>query len=202
MITRLLAWLFWGINYLLCSTLKYKTSNEPAGQVLFALWHAQTFPTFFWAKHRKVCLLPTEIWRGEMIDFTAGKFGFKTFRFLETQNPLQRAKVLEDFMQAIRDGYDAAITVDGPPSPLIYHKAKPGIFFLSQKTGVPVVPVGIIMKKKITLFWRWDKFEIPLPFSEVEINCGPPFIATEKSTTRELEEQLLALGGEAQSAAG
>jgi hypothetical protein len=202
MITRLLAWLFWGINYLLCSTLKYKTSNEPAGQALFAGWHAHTFPSFFWARHRKVCILPTEIWRGEIIDFTAKKFGLKTFRFLENQNPLQRAKVLEDFMQAIRDGYDAAITVDGPPLPLISHKAKPGILYLSQKTGVPVVPVLFVMKRKLTLFWRWDRSEIPLPWSEVEVKFGRPFIANEKTTTRELEEQLLALGGEAQSAAG
>jgi hypothetical protein len=201
MLVRLMAWLFWVINYSICSTLKYKTSNEPTGQALFAGWHAHTFPSFFWARHRKVFILPTEIWRGEMIDFTARKFGVRTFRFLETQNPLQRAKVLGNFIQSIKDGYDAAITVDGPPPPLIYHKAKPGILYLSQKTGVPVAPVVFVMKRKITLFWRWDRFEIPLPWSEVDVKFGRPFVANEKTTIQALEEQLLRLGGEAQSAA-
>jgi hypothetical protein len=179
----------------------YKVINEPAGQVLFALWHGQTFPLFYWARHRKLCLFPTETWRGSIIEYLAQKYGYKTVRFLEKGTPLQRSKYLAELQQTIKAGYDAALAVDGPPPPLHLHKAKSGILFLSQKTGVPIVPVGIELGRKIFLFWRWDRYEIPLPFSEVVINFGKPFRAEEKTTTSELEGSLLRLGGVSQSAA-
>jgi len=105
------------------------------------------------------------------------------------------------FMQIISSGYDAAIAVDGPPRPLIFHKAKPGIFYLSRKTGVPIVPAGIRMKRKIVLIFRWDRYEIPLPWSEVEINFGQSFVANEKTTAQELEKLLLGPCQGSQSAA-
>jgi len=176
--------------------------NEPAGQALFATWHGQSFPLFYWAQHRKLCLLPIETWRGETIAYLAEKYGYRTVRTQEKGTPLERSKSLSELINIIKEGYEAAIAVDGPPEPMIYHKAKPGILYLSQKTGIPIVPVGIRMKKKIILFWRWDKYEIPLPWSEVEINFGKSFVAGEKTTTQELEESLSRLSGESQNAAG
>lgn len=169
--------------------------------MLFALWHGQTFPLFYWARHRKLCFFPTETWRGDVLAFLAKKYGYRTIRYPEEGTPLERAKYLAELQQTIKAGYDAAIAVDGPPPPLKWHKAKSGILFLSQKTGVPIVPVGIELGRKIVLFWRWDRYEIPLPFSEVKIIFGKPFVAEEGVTTSELEELLIRLGGESQSAA-
>ncbi|OGB88811.1 hypothetical protein A2625_02060 [candidate division WOR-1 bacterium RIFCSPHIGHO2_01_FULL_53_15] len=202
MFITFISWFFWLLNLLICSTLSYKILNEPKGQALFAVWHGKSFPLFYWARHRKLCLFPVETWRGDVIAYLAKKYGHKTVRFLEKGTPLERSKNLEKLIQIVANGYGAAVAVDGPPRPLIYHTARPGILYLSQKTGVPVVPAGIKMKRKIALFWRWDRYEIPLPWSEVEINFGRPFVAGEKTTTRELEELLLLLGGESQSAAG
>jgi len=191
MLTNLIAWLYWLLNFLICRTLKYKVSNEPSGHVLFALWHGQTFPLFYWAQHRKLCLFPTDNWRGEVIDYLAKKYKHKTERFIEEANPLIRSKNLEEFIKIIKTGYDAAVAIDGPPKPLIYHKAKPGILYLSQKTGLPIVPVSINIKRKIILFWRWDRFEIPLPFSEIEIKFGKPFMVDEKTKKEDLEKMML-----------
>lgn len=195
-IINLISWLLWCTNLLICSTLKYKVTNEPAGQALFATWHGQSFPLFYWAKHRKLCLLPIETWRGETIAYLAKKYGYRTVRLQEKGTPLERSKSLVELIEIVRKGCDIAIAIDGPPKPFVYHKAKPGILFLSQKTVVPIVPIGINMRKKIALFWRWDKYEIPLPGSEVEINFGKPFIADEKTTTQELEESILRLSEE------
>lgn len=193
MFTNLISWLLWRINLLICSTLKYKAINEPPGQSLFAVWHGQSFPLFYWARHRKLCLLPVETWRGDTIAYLAKRYGYRSIRLMERGTPLQRSKNLSELIKIIKEGYDVPVAVDGPPSPLIHHKAKPGILYLSQKTGVPIVPVGINIKRKIILFWRWDRYEIPLPGSEVEINFGKPFAATEKTAPRELEEKLLRL---------
>ncbi len=196
MLIRFLGWLFWLFNYSLCSTLKYRVNNEPAGQSLFAVWHSGLFSLFFWGTKRKICIIPTNTWRGDSITYLANKYGIKTVRFLEDKSPLERAAVLSDFYNTIVNGYDAAIAVDGPPPPIVSHQAKAGILFLSQKTGVPVVATGVKIKRKITLFWRWDKIEIPLPWSEVELNFGKPYLANENSTAQELGAKINELSGE------
>ena len=202
MLIRFISWLLWLLNISIASTLRIKAINEPVGQCLFALWHGQSFPVFFWAQHRKLCLLPVESWRGDTVAYLAERYGYRSIRLLEKGTPLERSKNLSELIKAIQEGYEVAIAVDGPPPPLVDRKAKPGILYLSRKTGLPIVPVGIGMKRKIILFWRWDRYEIPLPWSEVEIVFGKPFTATEKTTTEELERWLLALGAGSQSAAG
>ena len=190
MLIRFLGWLFWLFNYSICSTLNYKINNEPAGQSLFAVWHSGMFTLFHWGRKRKICVIPTNTWRGDSITYLAKRYGIKTVRFLEDKSPLERAAALSDFYHIIMQGYDAALAVDGPPPPIVNHQAKSGILSLSQKTGLPVVATGVKMKKKIVCFWRWDKLEIPLPWSEVEINFGAPYFATENSTTQELGAKI------------
>jgi lysophospholipid acyltransferase (LPLAT)-like uncharacterized protein len=37
---------------------------------------------------------------------------------------------------------------------------------------VPVVPINFSAPLRLSLFWRWDKYIIPMPFSEVRVNVG------------------------------
>ncbi len=189
----MIGWSFWQMSNLICSTLKYKIVNEPAGQSLFAVWHSGLFPLFHWGRKRKLCIIPTNTWRGDSITYMANKYGIKTLRFLEDRPPLERAATLLELYRTIEQGYDAAIAADGPPKPIVNHKAKAGILYLSQKTGVPVVATGVKMRRKFICFWRWDKAEIPFPWSEVEISFGEPYLATGNSTTEELEAKINAL---------
>lgn len=186
----MIAWLYWLFNSLICSTLKYKVINEPKAPVLFAAWHGESFPLFYWARHRNLCLYPTSHWRGNAIAYLAKKYGYKVIRFTEEGTPLERSQDLAKIMQATEEGYEVAIAVDGPPKPMLRHKAKPGILFISQKTGKPIVPTRIISKRKICLL-RWDRYEIPLPWSTVEIRFGKPF---KTAIVTELEESLAQLG--------
>jgi lysophospholipid acyltransferase (LPLAT)-like uncharacterized protein len=190
MITWIAARLLFLFNISICSTLKYKITNEPPAPKLFALWHGQTFPLFYWARHRKLCLTPIETWRGGTIAYLAKKYGYITLRIKEKGTPLERSKNLTELITQIKNGYETAIPVDGPPPPLVSRKAKPGILYLSRATGVPIVPIKIKMKKKCICFWRWDKYEIPLPFSEIILDFGKPLVASEKTPISELEQLL------------
>jgi lysophospholipid acyltransferase (LPLAT)-like uncharacterized protein len=192
MLKRSLGWLFWRLNSLICSTLKYEVKNEPKQQALFALWHGESYPLFYWAQHRRLCLYPSNNWRGDILDHLAKRYGYKTIRFSDSGTPLQRSEGLIAMLEVLKNGFDAAIAVDGPPQPQVFHQAKPGIILLSKKSNVPIVPVVIKAKRKLSL-WRWDRYQVPLPFSRVEIIFGRPFVATDKTTTQELEGSLLAL---------
>ena len=68
-------------------------------------------------------------------------------------------------------GRDVVITPDGPRGPA--YELGPGIIFLAQKTGAPVMP----MNMEYSSCWRvksWDRFIIPRPFSKVRVIVGEP----------------------------
>jgi len=47
-----------------------------------------------------------------------------------------------------------------------------GAVFLSQKTGVPIMPVHARYQNAFRLK-TWDNFAIPLPFSRIDITMDP-----------------------------
>jgi lysophospholipid acyltransferase (LPLAT)-like uncharacterized protein len=87
-----------------------------------------------------------------------------------------------------------AITPDGPRGPV--GKMQPGAVFLAQKSGKPLVPVGISVERA----WRtqsWDRFVVPKPFSRVVWHYGEPIYVGRKddipATCLRLEEAIMAL---------
>lgn len=73
-------------------------------------------------------------------------------------------------MRHISRGGDDVITVDGPRGP--NRIVKPGAAFLAEQSKAELIFIRIIYHKHIKLFWRWDKYEVPLPFSKVTVECG------------------------------
>ncbi|HUE41418.1 MAG TPA: hypothetical protein VMO75_05780, partial [Chthoniobacterales bacterium] len=68
----------------------------------------------------------------------------------------------------------------------------PGIIFLAQKTGAPVVPVNM----EYSNCWRvksWDRFIIPKPFSKVRVIIGQPQRISSTSSDEEFERERLRL---------
>jgi lysophospholipid acyltransferase (LPLAT)-like uncharacterized protein len=83
-------------------------------------------------------------------------------------------------------GYDLAITPDGPRGPR--YVVQEGIMAMAQLTGLPIVPFSYHVRWKICLK-SWDGFQIPLPFSVVELNSAP-IIRVPREATDEEREQL------------
>ncbi|MDD2839728.1 MAG: DUF374 domain-containing protein [Rickettsiales bacterium] len=77
--------------------------------------------------------------------------------------------------------------IDGPRGPAFQINAK--ITNIAQMTGVPVVCIGFIYKKKIQLK-TWDNFQIPLPFGEIIFNYGKINIIDKKDNIEKVNETL------------
>jgi lysophospholipid acyltransferase (LPLAT)-like uncharacterized protein len=90
----------------------------------------------------------------------------------------------------MKDGSDLGVTIDGPRGPR--YVAKPGAAYLARKSGNPVVPFNVSVKRKWVMR-SWDRFEVPLPFSRAVVLVGNP-IYVEANATREqieaAEEQI------------
>jgi lysophospholipid acyltransferase (LPLAT)-like uncharacterized protein len=80
------------------------------------------------------------------------------------------AAALIEMKRLVAQGYDVAITPDGPRGPR-YH-LNPGPIALAQKTGALVMPIRV----QYSRFWQlksWDAFQIPKPFARVDITLLP-----------------------------
>lgn len=94
-------------------------------------------------------------------------------------------QALKEMTSCLRRGYDAAITPDGPRGPK--YEVHPGIITLARLSGRPIVPVGVRYHRKITLR-SWDSFQLPLPFSRVDVRLEPP-VRVPRDLGPEEEEQ-------------
>lgn len=197
LIADVLGILFIVTDLLICSTLRYRIINErvieetheQGKRVLFACWHGGYYaaPRFFFGK--KLLMAPIDSFRGKLLAASATKIlGYKVIHYPETGTPGEKALAVSKMLKTLQEeGYDMYLLVDGPPR-TEHHRSNPGLLFFSQKTGFPLVPIGIHMKTKFTLFWRWDRFEIPLPFSRVAIAFGEPFVIPREVETADLEK--------------
>ncbi len=131
---------------------------------------------------------------GDLLARTIRYLGFGNVRGSSTRGG---TRAIREMVQAIRDGYDVGITVDGPVGPR--YVVKPGPVEVARQTGAAIVPVATGSARHKT-FSSWDAFELPAPFTRVRISFGDPVIVPTdadsdlfESKRREVENSLRAL---------
>ncbi len=144
--------------------------NEP---IMIVFWHGKLLlEPFIYQKMRKnvkIGVMISDHFDGEIIAKTMGFFGFETIRGSSSKGGV---KALKESFRMIGQGYDIAITPDGPRGP--YQSLADGVVLISQKKKLQVVA----MNYKAGSFWQlksWDKFMIPKPFSTIDFYASEPF---------------------------
>ncbi len=82
------------------------------------------------------------------------------------------AAALSRLIRHVRRGHPAYLAVDGPRGPR--NRVQPGIAKLAQETGAAVVIVAPIPRRRWILRKSWDRFQIPKPFSRLDMYFGEP----------------------------
>ena len=72
----------------------------------------------------------------------------------------------------VRGGAPAYLAVDGPRGPR--NHVRPGIAALSQATGASVLIAVPVPRRRWILRKSWDRFQIPKPFTRVDVFFGEP----------------------------
>lgn len=189
----LAALLLWLVFVLINKTLKIVEIEETpladlrkkGFSIIYALWHSQTFVPFYNKRKDKVVLLTTAARRGQILNSAVKNFGYQIVHlpgFKAQKNWLIQINKLIGF---IKNGYDTGIVLDGPDGPA--YQIKPGIFFIASRTGCPIIPSGIGVAKKIKLFWRWDRYWVPRPFTKAIILYGQPLFLEKDFLSQDLE---------------
>lgn len=102
------------------------------------------------------------------------------------------ATALTQLIRHVQDGNPAVIAVDGPKGPR--GTVQKGVAMLSQKTGVPILPVVLVSRWRYILPKAWDRLQLPIPFCVMACRLGDPIYAQEgddlDAISRAVEENL------------
>ena len=156
-----------------------------------ALWHNRLliFPLvlrrFF--PNRNGAALISASRDGDLLSDAVHRFDYDVIRGSSSKLGASGLLQLSDVLAG---GRDVVITPDGPRGPA--YEIGPGLVFLAQKTGAPVLPINM----EYSSCWRvqsWDRFIIPKPFSKVRVIIGQPERVRSTSTDQEFEVERVRL---------
>lgn len=190
-----------GFYRLFCKTLRYSGNREKIAEqdraaklrrqgqdakgtpMVFCLWHDELFPLIYLQQDLDIVCIVSGSKDGAILEKFMQRLGLRTATGSSRRGGL---KALLGAAKLMKDGtVHGCVTVDGPMGPR--HKAKDGVFLLAHKAGAKIMPIRLDIKTSYK-FSSWDRFQVPLPFSRVEVHFGDGFFVTE-----ELTEEYLAV---------
>lgn len=188
--------ILWLVIHLWCMTLRKKILNpeierdirEKPGKAIYALWHSHYLYVFYHFRGlHKYYMLVSPSKDGDLLANVAKWFGYKVVRGSSFKKTLSGTRECIDLL---KNDSKIVIIADGSRGP--YHQAQAGSVQLSRITGAPVYTLTCDAKPKYE-FPSWDKFILPLPFSKVTLNCGPPMTVpqdADKVTIQQKQAEL------------
>lgn len=204
--SKVIAWIIHAIILFIYSVNKKQYINKEAinnilesgKPVIFCCWHGRIFPMVFVSgKNPKIKAVVSRHSDGELISNVLKSFNVKTIRGSSNRAKKNRthienrggAHVVRETIDAISEGYNVAITPDGPRGPRM--RFRRNIFKLAQITGAPIMGISFSATNSI-IFNSWDRFLLPLPFGKIVVKFTEPrFINSDLN-----EQQLEIIGKE------
>lgn len=169
-------YLLFGIVNVLCKTLKIKFVNNEVIDLLekenknyvLAFWHGTMLLPWYLHRRKNIVALTSKSKDGELLAKTLKNWKYQVVRGSSHIGGEVALGILVDYA---KNKSSISITPDGPTGPP--HKMKAGAIITAKKSGLPVVLMGIGIKRKV-LLRSWDQFQIPKFFSEVNVIYSDP----------------------------
>jgi lysophospholipid acyltransferase (LPLAT)-like uncharacterized protein len=155
--------------------------------IIYAFWHGRILAaTYFW-RNRGIVVLTSENKDGEYIAHVIHRFGYGSSRGSTSRGAVKGTKGL---IRTLKQGEPVAFTVDGPRGPR--YQVQQGVTWLAGYSQHPILPFHIEGQRAKNLN-SWDRFQIPLPFTRVRVDIGPPVYVEKESSEEILEAKRLEL---------
>jgi len=135
---------------------------------LLCFWHGKYVPIFPLLEGYDACVVSSRSERGSVIGEICKNFGYRNTRIPDKPS----RDSLRLMGAAIIKARAGGIAVDGPLGPR--GRVKSGVIRMASELGFPLLPVSVSSHRKIVLNKRWDRLEIPLPFTKVCLVIGEP----------------------------
>ncbi|MBI1799411.1 MAG: lysophospholipid acyltransferase family protein [Candidatus Eisenbacteria bacterium] len=144
--------------------------SQDARRCIFTFWHSGLLPLAYTHRKRGVAVLISRHLDGEIVARALERLGFATARGSSTRGG--GTGTLELLRLAAHGAY-LGITPDGPRGPS--EVVKGGAAYLASRSGLPIVPTAIGASRAVRL-GSWDRMIVPLPFSKLLVDLGPPIL--------------------------
>lgn len=169
-----LAWVFyriwtftWRVQIIESPALvRARENGEP---LIFAHWHGDELCILPLIPNYRIAIMTSTSKDGQLIDFAIRRLGGATSRGSSTRGG---SNALKGLVRLMRQGYNAAMAVDGPKGPL--HQVKPGVFELSRIADAKIVALGAACSSAFIFKKSWNKAKLPKPFAKVVVLFSAP----------------------------
>jgi lysophospholipid acyltransferase (LPLAT)-like uncharacterized protein len=178
---RVLAALVYALIRIVGASLRYRWEFHPelaklGRPAIFAIWHNRLpLSLLMYRGYVRKFGYPNELAAivsaskdGAVVARVLEHFGVQPVRGSTSRRGPQ---ALLELTTWAKQGYDLAITPDGPRGPR--YNVQLGAIAVAQLTGLPVIPTSYSVGWKITVK-SWDRFQIPLPFTRAVMRFGEP----------------------------
>ena len=176
---------------------------EAAGRgFIYAFWHGrQVFLVYLHENDNRLHPLVSQSRDGELISRVCRSFGMETVRGSSSRGGTEAVLELKTLVEK---GDRVSFTPDGPRGPL--RQVQPGVVYLAQKTGCPIVPVAYGANRRWVFKGSWDEFIVPKPMNRISMIYGEPLYVKPgddlKKKAGELRAALMHVSQQADSVAG
>lgn len=149
-------------------------TGKLARPVVFCMWHNRLALAMWLYRlrprknqpQRRLAALVSASKDGAFLAAVLEQYGVQPVRGSSSRRGSQALLELTSWAE---QGYDIAITPDGPRGPR--YVVQEGVIAMAHLTGLPIVPVNCWLKRKWTVK-SWDAFQIPKPFAHCEVSFG------------------------------
>jgi len=157
---------------------------RPGGPVISAFWHGHMLIPLVIFRNRPITVLVSRSRDGERIARVARHFGLGAVRGSTSRGASVAMKEL--FQLARKNSTHIAVTPDGPRGPR--HQVAPGVIYLAQKTGLPILPMAVGLDRYWVPPSKWDEFLVPRPFAQGLVRAGELFWVPAELSSEQMEQ--------------
>ena len=143
--------------------------RQDGKKLIYIFWHGRQFLLIRYLSKLNLAVMSSTSRDGMVQSKILKKFHFEIIPGSSSKTPV---KALIKSLRKMQQGFNFAITVEGPRGPI--YKVKPGALYLAKKTDGYLIPM-IFSSSPARIFKAWDRYLLPMPFSRAVILFGEPF---------------------------
>jgi lysophospholipid acyltransferase (LPLAT)-like uncharacterized protein len=148
-------------------------------ECVVAFWHSRMVAGWRLARKNGVAIV-SQSRDGDHLTSVLEQWHYMIVRGSSSKGGME---ALEEAMRLVKEkkAKRLVITPDGPRGPR--EEFKRGAFIASKELGLPLIFLHINFRDSMTFMESWDKFEVPYPFSFVDVTAeeiDPSSFPTEK----------------------
>jgi lysophospholipid acyltransferase (LPLAT)-like uncharacterized protein len=164
----------WCVSYVIARTIRFRVVglgrmleyNSTGRGLILAVWHGRTLLPIFYCRNRGFWAIISLSRDGEMQNKIVSRYGYQTIR---GSSGKQGIRAFLESVKRIQEGGVLSVTPDGPKGP--DRRVQMGTIQLAQRSGCPVVPVGVSARPR-RLLGSWDRYMLPVPFGRAGLVFG------------------------------